>query len=181
VHVNVRRGLGAVAGGGGAGAGDESADAFFARVHAANLDHLQADADAGAAESVTGGARPRLVRAAPGGLLSPQPRAWGASGGARARCRARARARSGRWRRALGRRGPASAGRPGRRGDAGLLQALESERASPRSLQKQGRSWGAGLGMKVQRPQGGRAHALARLFFSNCSPAVAHDRAPVGH
>jgi len=82
VHVNVRRGLGAAAAGTSDSDGAGAADAFFARVHAANMDHLQADADAGAAESVTGGARPRLVRPAPGAPLPPRPRAGGASGGA---------------------------------------------------------------------------------------------------
>ncbi len=130
MHVNVRRGLGAAAAEDGAGAGTESADAFFARVHAANLNHLQADADAGAAESVTGGARPRLVRAAPGGLLAPRLCAGGASGGARARRRAPRRRPLG----ALGSRTeearPCACRPPGAnwrgalRTDAGLLQGF---------------------------------------------------------
>ena len=42
--------------------GGTAADDFFARVHAQNEPHLQADADAHAAESITGGARSREVR-----------------------------------------------------------------------------------------------------------------------
>lgn len=39
-----------------------AAEEFFSRVHAENAPHLQEDVDAGAAESVTGAARPHDVR-----------------------------------------------------------------------------------------------------------------------
>ena len=56
VRISLRHGGGADA------RGDTAADDFFARVHAQNEPHLQADADARAAESITGGARSREVR-----------------------------------------------------------------------------------------------------------------------
>ncbi|KAK9824838.1 hypothetical protein WJX81_004852 [Elliptochloris bilobata] len=75
VRVSLRH-----AGGGGSDGvrGGGAADDFFSRVHVDNQPHLQADADAGAAESITGGARPHDVMG--GGRADG---ALGAGGGAR--------------------------------------------------------------------------------------------------